>query len=129
MKKLLLMMFFMAFVSVGAYSQSEADDEVYKIVEEMPQFPGGAAKMMEYVQQNLIYPEEARANNVQGRVFVNFIIERDGTISNVEVKRGIGSGCDEEAVRLVKLMPKWTPGKQRGNAVRCSYMLPVVFKP
>ncbi len=102
--------------------------EIFKIVEEMPEFPGGAAKMMEYVQKNIKYPMMARESDIQGRVFVNFVVEPDGSITNVTVMRGIGGGCDEEAVRVVQNMPKWKPGKQRGSAVRVNYTIPIIFK-
>lgn len=102
--------------------------EVFIVVEEMPEFPGGAAKMMEYIQSNLKYPMMARESDIQGRVFVNFVVEPDGSISNVNVMRGIGGGCDEEAVRVINSMPKWKPGKQRGSAVRVSFTVPIIFK-
>ena len=102
--------------------------EVFTIVEEMPSYPGGDAKMYEYLGKNIKYPQIARESSIQGRVFVNFVVEPDGSVSNVKVLRGIGGGCDEEAMRVVKTMPKWKPGKQRGKAVRVSYTLPVVFK-
>lgn len=102
--------------------------EVFLVVEEMPEFPGGPAKMMEYIQKNLKYPMMARESDIQGRVFIDFVVEPDGSISNVKVLRGIGGGCDEEAVRVVTSMPKWKPGKQRGSAVRVSFRVPIVFK-
>ena len=102
--------------------------EIFKVVEVMPEFPGGAAKMMEYIQKNMKYPMMARESDIQGRVFVNFVVEPDGSISNVAVLRGIGGGCDEEAVRVVNSMPKWNPGKQRGTAVRCAFTVPIIFK-
>ena len=102
--------------------------EIFKVVEEMPEFPGGSAKLMEYIQKNIKYPMMARESDIQGRVFVNFVVEPDGSISNVAVLRGIGGGCDEEAVRVVNSMPKWKPGKQRGSAVRCSFTVPIIFK-
>ena len=102
--------------------------EIFKVVEEMPEFPGGAAKLMEYIQKNIKYPMMARESDIQGRVFVNFVVEPDGSISNVTVMRGIGGGCDEEAVRVVNSMPNWKPGKQRGSAVRCAYTVPIIFK-
>lgn len=102
--------------------------EIFKVVEVMPEFPGGAAKMMEYIQKNMKYPMMARESDIQGRVFVNFVVEPDGSISNVAVLRGIGGGCDEEAVRVVQSMPKWNPGKQRGTAVRCAFTVPIIFK-
>lgn len=102
--------------------------EIFKVVEEMPEFPGGAAKMMEYIQKNIKYPMMARESDIQGRVFVSFVVEPDGSITNVAVLRGIGGGCDEEALRVVQSMPSWKPGKQRGSAVRCSFTVPIVFK-
>lgn len=104
------------------------EQEIFQIVEEMPAFPGGEAKLMEYVGKNVKYPQIARESGIKGRVFVSFVVEPDGSVSNVKVLRGIGGGCDEEAMRVVKAMPKWKPGKQRGKAVRVSYMLPVNFQ-
>ena len=125
MKKMFLIMFFMAFVSVSAFSQS--DDEVYIMVEKRAEFPGGQSEMLKYIQDNRQYPDEAKENDVHGKVLVSFIVERDGTLSDVKVKRGIGSGCDEEAVRVITSMPKWKPGEQGGKAVRTSLTLPVTF--
>ena len=104
------------------------EEEIFIIVEEMPSFPGGDVKMMEYLAKNIKYPQMARESGIQGRVFINFVVEPDGHVSNVKVIRGIGGGCDEEAVRVVKAMPKWKAGKQRGKAVRVSYNLPVNFR-
>ena len=104
------------------------EEEVFLSVEENPEFPGGPAKLLEYVQKNLKYPMMARESDIQGRVFVGFVVEKDGSISNVKVLRGIGGGCDEEAVRVVQSLPKFKPGKQRGNPVRVAYTLPIVFK-
>ena len=125
MKKMFLIMFFMAFVSVSAYSQS--DDEVYIMVEKRAEFPGGQSEMLKYIQDNRQYPDEAKENDVHGKVLVSLIVERDGTLSDVKVMRGIGSGCDEEAVRVITSMPKWKPGEQGGKAVRTSLTLPVTF--
>ena len=128
MKKLFLIMFFMAFVSVNAYSQSDdSDNSVYSMVDERAQFPGGQNEMLKYLQENLQYPEAAKANNVHGRVIVKFIVERDGSLSDIKVMKGIGSGCDEEAIRLIQSMPKWKPGKNKGKEVRVSMMVPVNF--
>jgi protein TonB len=128
MKKLFLIVFFMAFVSVNAYSQSkEQDDAVYSMVSEQPSFPGGMQKMMKFISENRKYPAEAKAKDIHGKVIVAFVVERDGSLSDVKIRRGIGYGCDEEAIRVIKSMPKWTPGKQNGKAVRVSMMLPVSF--
>lgn len=103
------------------------EQEIFTVVESMPEFPGGQQAMMEYIARNIRYPAMARESGIQGRVFVNFVVERDGSVTNVRVLRGIGGGCDEEAIRVVKAMPKWTPGRQRGQAVRVSFNLPVRF--
>ena len=116
------------YVPVEVEEEEVVEAEVFTIVEQMPRFPGGDAKMYEYLGKNIKYPQIARETGIQGRVFVNFVVEPDGSVSNVKVLRGIGGGCDEEAMRVVKGMPKWSPGKQRGKTVRVSYTLPVVFK-
>ena len=115
-------------VQVEVQEEEVVEQEIFQIVEEMPAFPGGEAKLMEYVGKNIKYPQIARETGIQGRVFIGFVVEPDGSVSNVKLLRGIGGGCDEEAMRVVKSMPKWKPGKQRGKAVRVSYTLPVVFK-
>ena len=116
------------YVAPEVVEDDVVEQEIFKIVEEMPSFPGGEAKLMEFVGKNIKYPQIARETGIQGRVFVNFVVEPDGSVSNVSVLRGIGGGCDEEAMRVVKSMPKWKPGKQRGKAVRVQYMLPVNFR-
>jgi len=116
------------YVPVEVEEEEVVEQEIFQIVEEMPTYPGGEGKLMEYVAKNIKYPQIARETGIQGRVFVGFVVEPDGSVSNVKVLRGIGGGCDEEAMRVVKSMPKWKPGKQRGKAVRVSYMLPVNFK-
>lgn len=107
--------------------ETEFNGEVYQIVEQMPSFPGGDKARSEYISNNLKYPQTAIEKGVQGRVFVGFIVEPDGSISNVKVLRSLGSGCDEEAMRVIKSMPKWEPGKQSGQAVRVNYQIPVNF--
>ena len=104
------------------------EDTVYQIVEDMPKFPGGEKALMDYVSNNVKYPEEAKNKNIAGRVFVSFVVEKDGSIGEVKVLRGIGGGCDEEAVRVIKEMPKWKPGMQKGKPVRVSYQIPIYFK-
>ena len=94
----------------------------------MPKFPGGEKALMDYVSNNVKYPEEAKNKNIAGRVFVSFVVEKDGSIGEVKVLRGIGGGCDEEAVRVIKGMPKWKPGIQKGKPVRVSYQIPIYFK-
>ncbi|KAF0128998.1 MAG: TonB [Bacteroidetes bacterium] len=103
-------------------------DEVFTVVETMPEFPGGGEAMIKFMVSNIRYPESARKDTVQGKVFVNFIVDKNGKVSNVKVIRGIGHGCDEEAARVVAMMPDWTPGQQRGKNVNVSFNLPVTFK-
>ena len=98
------------------------------IPETMPSFRGGEQKLFEFIGKNVVYPKEAIEAGVEGRVFVEFYIEKDGTVCDAKVLRGIGYGCDEEALRVIGLMPKWSPGKQRGKAVRVRYTLPINFK-
>lgn len=105
------------------------EDEVFRVVEDMPRFPGGEDRMFEYIDENIDYPETARKEGVRGIVYVGIIVEPDGTLSNVEVKRGIGAGCDEAAVEVVSEMPEWIPGKQRGKPVRVQYVLGVDVSP
>ena len=109
-------------------AEVDQNEVIEEYVEEMPEFPGGMNKLAEYLAKNIKYPQMARESGIQGRVFVNFVVEPDGSVSNVTVMRSLGGGCDEEAMRVVKSMPKWKPGKQRGKAVRVSYILPVNFK-
>ncbi len=103
------------------------ESEIFMVVEEMPQYPGGVQEMMNFLANNIQYPEQARRKEIQGRVFVNFVVEKDGSVSNVNILRGIGAGCDEEAIRVVELMPKWKPGKQNGQPERVSFNLPIKF--
>jgi len=94
----------------------------------MPSFPGGFDAMIKYLVSNIKYPEEAKKNGITGTVFVQYIVEKDGTVSNAKVLQGIGSGCDEEALRVVKAMPKWIPGKDDNNkTVRVQFNLPIKF--
>jgi TonB family protein len=103
-------------------------DVVFTVVEDMPQFPGGDEARIKYMVTSIKYPEEARKKGVQGTVYVTYIVEMDGSISNVKILRGIGGGCDEEAARVISEMPKWDPGMQRGKAVRVQFNMPINFK-
>ena len=111
-----------------AQNKKTSNDKVFEKVEDMPVFPGGEQAMMEFVAKNVQYPKEAMEKEISGRVLVGFIVEKDGSISETEVVKGIGGGCDEEAVRVVKAMPKWKPGKQDGKPVRVHFILPLTFK-
>jgi protein TonB len=107
--------------------ESAEEAQIFMVVESMPEFPGGEPNLYKFLAENIKYPQMAKESGIQGRVFVTFVVERDGSVTDVRVLRGIGGGCDEEAIRVVKSMPKWTPGKQRGKSVRVQYNLPVKF--
>lgn len=104
------------------------ETKVFDVVEQMPSFPGGNAALMSYLSQNTKYPVVAQENGVQGRVVVSFVVERDGSITDVRVVRSVDPSLDKEATRVVKSMPNWIPGKQNGSTVRVKYNVPVSFK-
>ena len=106
----------------------QSNDSIFQVVEEMPRFPGGEQALLDYVGKSIVYPEAAKEKEIQGRVFVGFVVEKDGSIGEVKLLRGIGGGCDEEAVRVIKSMPKWQPGKMKGEPVRVNYQMPIFFK-
>jgi len=106
----------------------DEDLPVFVIVEQMPEYPGGESKRNEYLAQNLVYPEYATKKGIQGTVYVSFIVATDGSVTNVNLLRGIGGGCDEEALRVIREMPKWIPGRQNGKAVRVKFNMPIYFK-
>jgi Ca-activated chloride channel family protein len=110
-----------------AEEDSYTDEEVFTVIESMPAFPGGEDALEKFLVKNLGYPDKARSAGIQGVVFVSFTVEADGSITEIKILRGIGGGCDEEAIRVVSLMPKWKPAMQRGQAVRCTYNLPIKF--
>ena len=103
------------------------EEEIFTVVENEPEFPGGMEALYKYLGENIKYPQVAKDNNITGRVYVTFVVEKDGTIANPRVLRDIGGGCGQEAIRVVKSMPKWKAGKQRGKAVRVQFNLPVSF--
>lgn len=108
--------------------QEEETEEIFTVVEEPTEFPGGMQALMKYLSSNIRYPEIAAENGIQGRVIVSFVVERNGKPSQVTVARGVDPALDKEAVRVVENMPAWKPGKQRGKPVRQRFNLPVVFR-
>ena len=104
-----------------------AEAEIFTVVEDQPSFPGGDAKRIQFLQQNIKYPQMARESGIQGTVYVTFVVEKNGAVSDVRVLRGIGGGCDEEAIRVIRAMPKWNAGKQRGKPVRVQFNMPIKF--
>ncbi len=119
---------YVANLTVSFDDEEIAEEEfIFVIVESMPCFPGGDVARIKYLNENLKYPKSARESSIKGRVFVTFVVEKDGTVSNVEILRGIGGGCDKEAIRVIKNMPKWIPGKQRNVPVRVQFNMPIRF--
>lgn len=106
----------------------QEEEKVFEVVEQMPMFPGGPTALLQYLSSNVKYPVVAQENGVQGRVVVSFVVERDGSITDVRVVRSVDPSLDKEAQRVVRSMPRWTPGKQNGSAVRVKYNVPVSFK-
>ena len=126
--KVALMMFVLLFSFMTSTAQTKKNDMLFSVVEVMPQFPGGQIAMLQYLMKNIKYPEQAMKKGIQGRVVVSFIVEKDGRVSNVRLLRSVESSLDKEAVRVVKSMPKWSPGKQNGKPVRVRFNVPVMFK-
>ena len=106
----------------------EVDQAIFEVVEEQPEFPGGMEALLKYLAKNINYPESAVDNGIQGKVMVRFVVERDGSVSAVETYKSVDPALDKEAVRVVKTLPKWKPGRQQGKAVRTRYIVPVVFR-
>lgn len=113
-----------------SYLDKSADlnDEIYDVLEQMPEFPGGMKKMYEFLGNNMTYPVYERDRSIQGKVYVSFVVEKDGTLTNIVILKGVSSGLDEEALRVVRLMPKWNPGKQKAVVQRARYKFPIYFK-
>ena len=113
---------------VKAEPKPEVENKVFDVVEQMPSFPGGPSALMQYLSSNIKYPVVAQENGVQGRVVVSFVVERDGSITDVQVARSVDPSLDREAQRVVRNMPRWIPGKQNGQAMRVKYNVPVAFR-
>jgi periplasmic protein TonB len=115
------------FTPIIVVEEEIEEDVIFTVVEDQPSFPGGEEARIRFLQENLRYPQMAREAGIQGTVFVTFVVERDGSVTDVRVLRGIGGGCDEEAVRVVRNMPRWQPGRQRGQPVRVQFNMPIRF--
>ncbi|NMM48667.1 energy transducer TonB [Marinigracilibium pacificum] len=114
--------------NVEEKKEEVVEDKVHDFVEEQANFPGGQTEWMKYLQKNMKYPSNARRMGIEGKVYVQFIIDKSGELSDIKVVKGIGGGCDEEALRVIQNAPKWNPGKQRGRAVKQRMTLPVFFQ-
>ena len=119
---------FLTLLSLTVISQAQNKDAIYTVVDQMPQFQGGPEGLGSFIRSNLSYPREALDNNIQGVVVASFIVEKDGSVSNIEIIKGLGYGCDQEVIRLIRLMPQWTPGKKESMNVRVKLNIPVEFK-
>ncbi len=113
---------------VGETSEEYGEEEIFVVVENMPEFPGGTKALNKFIAKTVRYPVIAQENGITGRVFVGFVIDKDGSVSNVKVLRPVDPALDKEAIRVIKAMPKWKPGKQRGKPVRVSYTVPINFQ-
>lgn len=123
-----LLLSIMSFTAISSHAETNTDgDDVYIIVEQMPIFPGGDEALRNFVTNNIQYPEEASKKEISGRVFVSFVIGKDGSVQNVKVARSVDPQLDAEAIRVVKSMPKWNPGQHRGKPVKVSYTIPINF--
>ena len=118
--------------AVKSFAQIQQNDSAKKVVftyvEEMPEFPGGQGGLMKFLHQNIEYPEDARSESIEGKVIVQFIVNENGSISDITILRGIYPSCDSEVIRVLSKMPQWKPGKQNGTAVKVYFKLPVTFK-
>ena len=107
--------------------EEESDDEFFMVVENMPEFPGGDLGLMKYIQKNVKYPPIAKEYNITGKVYVSFIVDKSGSVTNVKIVRGVDKNLDAEAMRVVKSLPRYKPGKQRGKSVRVMFTIPINF--
>ena len=117
-----------AVVDIPKVKETPQEKVIFQVVEEMPQFPGGMGEAMKFLAKNMKYPVAAQQAKIEGRVIVQFVVEKDGSVSDVKVMRGVNSELDAEAIRVVSMMPKWIPGKQRGKAVAVKYTMPIMFR-
>lgn len=116
------------YTPVEVVEEEPEEEQIFQVVEEQPEFPGGQIELMKFLQKNIKYPPISQENGVQGRVIVQFVVNRDGSIVDTQVMRGVDPYLDKEALRVVSTMPKWKPGKQRGKPVRTRFTLPVQFR-
>jgi TonB family protein len=114
-------------VAVGYAEQTAKQDQVFFIVEDMPEFPGGELALRKFIAGAIKYPQAAVANGIQGKVYVNFVVEKDGSIGRMKIARGVDPSLDQEALRVVGSLPKWEPGRQKGVPVAVSYTVPIAF--
>ncbi len=130
MKSLLVVFIFLAFSTIGK-TQSDtvkADDTVFDFVEVQPEFPGGNEALFKFIADNIVYPPSAKEEGIQGKVYIQFVIDKDGNVTKPQIMRGVNPALDREALRVISLMPKWKPGYLRGKPVLVKYTIPIMFK-
>jgi TonB family protein len=128
--KKIFLIFCLSFISIVAFSQTGSHNQdtlIYTAVDEMPGYPGGDEARIRFIQSHIVYPEAAKKAGIQGNVYATFVVEKDGSLTNIRILKGISGGCNEEVIRIVKAMPKWSPGKLHGKPVRVQFNLPVKF--
>lgn len=129
MKGLFFLLLFITTINLSAQTDSTGKkiqaDVVFDVVEEQPEFPGGTAELYKFIGDNFIYPKKCKKKNHQGKIYVSFVVAKDGSVEDVKILRGIDADLDAEALRIVKMMPKWKPGKQKGKLVKVRYNLPI----
>jgi len=121
-----LMLFLAVIIAIPVNAQN--DEDVFYVVEEMPEFPGGEKEMRKYIANNINYPEDAQKKNIKGKVFVSFVIGKNGNVKDAMIERGVAPSIDKEALRVVSSLPKWNPGKQRGETVNVKFTIPINFQ-
>lgn len=129
MKKIvLLLMFASAFVLCAtAQEKAEVQEELFQAVDEMPEYPGGQDSLLSFISKNVKYPVAAQEKEVEGKVYIGFVVDETGTVTNAKVLRGVDPDLDKEALRVINLLEKWTPGKEKGKAVKVEYTFPISF--
>ncbi len=115
------------FTPIEEEEEEVVEERIFMVVENNPEFPGGDRARIKFLSKNISYPTMAKESGIQGTVYVTFVVEKDGSITDIRIARGIGGGCDEEALRVMKKMPNWKPGKQRGKPVRVQFSMPIKF--
>ena len=128
MKKIEILLMLIVAILITIPVNAQNDEDVFYIVEDMPEFPGGEKAMKKYIANNVKYPEEAQKNEIEGKVFVSFVVGKDGNVNNASIERGVAPPIDKEALRVVNSLPNWKPGKQKGKAVNVKFTLPINFK-
>ncbi len=131
-KTLFTILFFMCLLNIKAQNKKDSipessKDKIFTEIETPPEFPGGVNEFYNFLSNNIIYPAEAKKNNIVGRIIIRFVVEKDGSLRDLKVIRGVNKLLDDEALRVMELSPKWHPGIQKGKAVRCEFVVPISF--